>query len=53
MDGYDSFIDSFLLLYAEFLEVKWGMVESGPDTGHCSFTTSNNVTEPPEDILYN
>ena len=38
--------------YAEFLEVKWGMVESGPDIGHCSFTTSNNVTEPPEDIQY-
>ena len=38
--------------YAEFLKVKWGVVECGPNIGHCSFSTSNNITEPREDRRY-
>ena len=34
--------------FQEFLKVKWGVVEPG----HCSFSTSNLITEPEEEIKY-
>ncbi|KAF8855672.1 hypothetical protein BDZ45DRAFT_746269 [Acephala macrosclerotiorum] len=41
-------LQRFHLQVVEFLKVKWGVVEPG----HCSFSTSNLITEPEEEIKY-